>query len=134
VTGFSLWARLALLAALLTVFAAGVWKIRTWGYNASETKWLAKAAQDDLNAKKDTLRALEAGKINLEQSLNILQEKTNELDKIKAGNAGLQLGLKRVLDAAQQCGDQAVPAGQTTSGYDASNPQWYLERGGGKPN
>lgn len=123
------WLRLAMSAMIALALAAGVWKIRMMGYNASESKWLAKVQQDDINAKKEALRASEAGKINLEQSLELLEGKTHELAQFKNRNAGLQLSLKRVFNSAQQCSNQAVQPGQAATGYDAADTRWTLERG-----
>jgi hypothetical protein len=111
---------------VLVVVAGLLWKLEIHGYNRAMDKVKAQAALDQIGAAKERIRAFEAGIALSNQADSFLKGKTDALAKIKVNNAGLNRELARVLDAANQCLNEAMRTGQAPSGYDGSNAGRYM--------
>jgi hypothetical protein len=111
---------------VLVVVAGLLWKLELHGYNRAMDKVKAQAALDQIEAAEEHARALEAGIALSNEAEQLLKGKTDALAKIKANNAGLNRELARVLDAANQCPNEAMRTGEAPSGYDGGNSGRYM--------
>jgi exonuclease VII small subunit len=110
----------------LVVVVGLLWKLEIHGYSRAMDKVKAQVALDQIGAAKERIRAFEAGIALSNEAETILKGKTDALAKIKANNAGLNRELARVLDAANQCGNEAMRAGEAPGGYDGRDTGRYV--------